>query len=75
MPNFANDIRPLFREVDIDHMKRHQLDLSRYDEVRMRAQDIVSRLSNGTMPPPPDTPWSCDQVQHFQDWIDQGMQP
>jgi hypothetical protein len=75
MPSFAIDIRPLFREVDIDHMKHHQLDLSRYDEVSLRAQDIVSRLSNGTMPPPPATPWSPDQVHRFQDWIDQGMQP
>ena len=75
MPSFANNIRPLFREVDIDHMKRHHLDLASYDEVKMQAQDIVSRVSNGTMPPPPETSWSPDQVQRFQDWIDQGMRP
>jgi hypothetical protein len=75
MPSFVKDIRPMFREVDIDHMKHHQLDLSSYDEVSLRAHDILSQVSNGTMPPPPDTPWSQDQVHLFKDWIDQGMQP
>jgi hypothetical protein len=75
MPSFANDIRPLFRDVDIDHMKPHQLDLSRYDQVSRRAQDLIAQLSHGTMPPPPDTPWSQEQVQRFQDGIDQGLQP
>ena len=75
MPSFANNIRPLFREVDIDHMKRHHLDLSSYDDVKMRVQDIVSQVNHGTMPPPPETSWSPDQVQLFQDGIDQGMRP
>ena len=75
MPSFANDIRPLFRERDIDHMKHHDLDISSSDDVRVNANDMYSQVSNGTMPPRPDTPWSQDQVQLFQDGIDQEMQP
>jgi hypothetical protein len=56
-------------------MKHHNLDLSGSDEVRMHANDIFSQVSNGTMSSQPDTPWFQDQVQLFQDWINQGMRP
>ncbi len=75
MPSFTNDIRLLFWERDIDHMKHHDLDLSRSDDVRVHAHNLSSQVSNGTMPPRPETPWSQDQLQLFQDWIDPGMQP
>jgi hypothetical protein len=73
MPSFAKDIRPLFRNVDIEHMKPLGLDLSSYDDVRDRADDIYDQVSNGFMPP--DQPWSQDLIQLFRDWMDGGMQP
>jgi hypothetical protein len=73
MPGFAKDIRPLFRNVDIEHMKPLGLDLSSYDDVRDRADDIYDQVSNGSMPP--DQSWSQDLIQLFRDWMDGGMQP
>jgi hypothetical protein len=34
MTSFLTDIRPLFRPVDVDHMKWQGLDLSSYDDVK-----------------------------------------
>jgi hypothetical protein len=49
----AADIRPLFTDTDIDHMSFF-CDLSNFDDVKVNADDILSRL-NGTggplMPP------------------------
>jgi hypothetical protein len=73
MPSFAKDIRPLFRNVDIEHMKPLGLDLSSYDDVCDRADDIYDQVSNGFMPP--DQPWSQDLIQLFRDWMDGGMLP
>ena len=73
MPGFAKDTRPLFRNRDINHMKPQGLDLSSYDDVRDRADDIYDQVSNGFMPP--DQPWSQDLIQLFRDWMDGGMQP
>jgi hypothetical protein len=73
--SFANDIRPLFRPIDIDHMSWF-CDLSKYEDVRANAQDILDRL-NGTggqrMPPPASGgPWTPDKIALFQRWIDTG---
>ncbi len=73
--SFARDIRPLFRTVDIDHMKPHGLDLSSYDDVKRHASAIYDQVSQSRMPPPPDTSWPPNRVQVFKTWIDDGMQP
>ena len=72
--SFATDIHPLFRyEPDVKTMKRMGLDLSSYDEVKAKAEDINARLEDGSMPC--DSPWPKDQVSLFKRWIDEGMQP
>jgi hypothetical protein len=72
--SFTKDIRPLFREIDIDHMKGvGGFDLSKLEDVRARADRILQRLAAGTMPP--DKPWPADRVAKFQNWIGEGMQP
>lgn len=38
--SFAADIRPLFRSYDIESMKPAGINLSSYEEVKKRAQDI-----------------------------------
>ena len=79
--SFANDIRKLFTQTDIDHMMFF-CDLSKYDDVKANADDIMGRL-NGTggdvMPPPKlkggDGPWSAANIALFQSWIADGCQP
>ena len=78
---FASDIRPLFTQIDIDHMTWF-CDLSNYDDVKTNAQQILGRLKaqgGPVMPPPPnkggDGPWSADKIALFESWINDGYQP
>ncbi|HKZ82519.1 MAG TPA: hypothetical protein VJ793_02545 [Anaerolineae bacterium] len=72
--SFAQDIRPLFRETDVEEMMDVAgFDLSRYEDVRDRAQDIYERLDEGSMPC--DGAWPADQVARFKQWMDDGMAP
>ncbi|MBN1261147.1 MAG: hypothetical protein JXB35_10745 [Anaerolineae bacterium] len=71
---FAKDIAPLFRDPDIDEMKEISgFDLSKYDDVRDRAQSIYARLSAGLMPC--DGPWPEARVAKFKRWMDQDNEP
>ena len=70
MPSFATDIRPLFRDRDVDEMQ-FAFDLSQYDDVKSNAQAIYERLMDGSMPC--DGPWSADSIALFRQWIDEGF--
>ena len=48
-------------------------DLWSYAHVKARANDILTRLQNGSMPC--DGAWPAARVEVFQRWIDTGMQP
>ncbi len=69
-PSFARDIQPLFRESDREAME-FAFDLWDYDDVRTHAQDILERLSDGTMPC--DEEWPEEQVALFRRWVEAGM--
>ena len=69
MPSFARDIRPLFRDKDIEDMQ-FAFDLSKYDDVKNNAAAIYERLADGSMPC--DGPWSEDHITQFREWIDEG---
>ncbi|MGQ0601094.1 MAG: hypothetical protein ACT4QE_05285 [Anaerolineales bacterium] len=70
--SFAQDIRLLFRDKDVDEMKDvASFDLSKHDDVRAHAQDIYERLADGSMPC--DGAWSADQIAKFKQWMDEGM--
>jgi len=69
--SFANDIRPLFRDDDVETMKQFGLDLSSYDQVKEKAQQIYATLEDGSMPC--DGPWPKDSVAMFKSWMDEGM--
>ena len=69
-PTFEQDIRPLFRPMDVEEMS-FAFDLSSYDEVRENAEEIYQRLANGTMPC--DAPWPEEDRDRFRAWIDAGM--
>jgi hypothetical protein len=70
--SFARDIRPLFREGDINSMS-FAFDLSSYQDVRANAEQIYGRLAEGSMPC--DGKWAADRVQRFRTWIDTGFTP
>jgi hypothetical protein len=70
--SFERDILPLFRPEDIEEMS-WAFDLSSYDDVREHAEEIQSRLADGTMPC--DGAWPPESVQRFREWIDSGTQP
>jgi hypothetical protein len=72
--SFKTDIRPLFRDSpDVDTMQGLGLDLSSYEEVKVRASDIYTRLEDGSMPC--DEAWPLERVAVFRRWIDEGMAP
>lgn len=72
MPSFADDIRPLFRDQDVEEM-RFAFDLSAYDDVKSNAEGIYDRLADGSMPC--DGAWPDDRMALFRRWIDDGYAP
>ncbi|HEX2112070.1 MAG TPA: hypothetical protein VHF67_11005 [Gaiellaceae bacterium] len=71
-PSFERDIKPLFRDDDVESME-FAFDLRSYDDVRTNAEEIYERLSDGSMPC--DREWPADQVALFRAWIDAGTPP
>ena len=69
MPSFASDIRPLFRDEDLEAMD-FAFDLSDYEAVKANAEGIYERLADGSMPC--DAAWPDEQVALFRRWIDEG---
>ena len=51
--SFAQDIRPLFTDVDVAHMKSFGVRLHDFDYMRdpAHAQNILNAVSTGAMPP------------------------
>ena len=70
--SYAKDIRPLFRDGDIDCMKAGGvlLDDFAWMSVAENAQHVLHAVSSGKMPP--DAPWPKDRVALLQQWIDAG---
>ena len=72
--SFARDIRPLFRDSDIQSMiQARRLDLSNYDQVNAKADLILSKLEDGDMPC--DGAWPEKDVETFRRWINDGKLP
>ena len=72
MPSFASDIRPLFRDQDVEAMD-FAFDLSDYETVKANAEGIYERLADGSMPC--DEPWGSDKTTLFRQWMDEGYLP
>jgi hypothetical protein len=66
--SFAQDIRPLFRDKDVQSMAR-AFDLSSYDDVKAHADRIFARVSQGSMPC--DGAWPQENKDLFRQWMDQ----
>ncbi len=71
-PSFERDIRPLFRDDDVDSMS-FAFDLRSYDDVRTHAEEIYERIEDGSMPC--DTEWPAEDLQRLRAWIDTGTNP
>jgi hypothetical protein len=66
---FERDIRPLFRDKDVQAMSV-AFDLSSYNDVKASADKILEKLADGSMPC--DGRWPEDQVALFREWMDSG---
>ena len=73
--SFANDIMPLFQPFQKEMMWR--FDLTNYEAMVANAQTVYNRISSSgsPMPPPPFDPLTQEQIQMFQDWMNQGCPP
>ena len=70
MTSFATDVRPLFRDKDVQSMKS-MFDLSRYQDVKDNADGILATVVNGSMPC--DQTWSPEQIATLKAWINDGF--
>jgi hypothetical protein len=79
--SFARDIRPLFRPVDISHMKAHGVKLDDYTFMSDpgNANKVLGALSPHEGDPPSMPPggpyWTADQLGLFAQWQKDGYQP
>ncbi len=71
-PSFERDIRPLFRDDDVDSMS-FAFDLRSHADVSANAEEIYERIEDGSMPC--DTAWPAEQIERFRAWIDAGKAP
>lgn len=76
-PSFGKDIRPMFTDVDVAHMKPAGIDLSSKDSVQAHAQAIYEKVSDGSMPPPGagEARWSAQMCERFKRWQAEGCPP
>lgn len=74
--SFSKDIKPLFRQVDIDHMKVHgvKLDDYQYMSDATNAQAVQNTLVRQTMPPGGPF-WTPEQLDLYEKWKSDGYQP
>jgi hypothetical protein len=70
--SFEADIRPLFRDEDMECMSGMGVELgdSAWMCVPANAQGVYERVADGTMPP--DEPWPAERVALFKQWVDAG---
>lgn len=79
--SFATDIKPLFRPIDISHMKRAGVLLDDYAYMSnpTNANSVLEAVSpRGDKPPsmPPGGPyWTADQLGLFAQWQKDGYKP
>jgi hypothetical protein len=74
--SFARDIRPMFTDIDVDHMKHAGMDLSDRDDVEKHATAILEVVTNGSMPPKnTGERWTPDMCDSFKKWTEEGCPP
>jgi hypothetical protein len=79
--SFASDIKPMFHDVDVSHMKRLKIDLDDYTFMSNpnNANKVLAVLSSQDGEPPSMPPggpyWSAAQLELFAQWQKDGYQP
>lgn len=79
--SFAADIKPLFRAVDVSHMKRFNVELDNYTFMSNpnNANKVLATISSHDGEPPimpPGGPyWTEAQLALFVQWQKDGYQP
>ena len=79
--SFATDIKPLFRDVDISHMKRFSVLLDDYTYMSNpeNADRVLATLSPENDEPPSMPPggpyWTAEQLALFAQWQNDGYNP
>jgi hypothetical protein len=78
--SFAKDILPLFRPIDIEHMKAYDVSLDDYacmsdsSNNYQNAQGVLKTLTTKRMPPGGPF-WTQDQLDLFGRWMTDGYRP
>lgn len=78
--SFAKDIAPLFRPVDISHMKPMRVLLDNYKYMsdatndHANAKAVLNILTSKRMPPGGPF-WTQDKLDLFAKWMADGYQP
>jgi uncharacterized membrane protein len=75
--SFARDIRPMFTDMDVDHMEAYGIDLSNRDDVEQHAIAIYAAVKEKTMPPANagEPQWTDEMCARFKAWENQGFPP
>jgi hypothetical protein len=81
--SFGKDIHPLFRTIDIDHMRPMNVLLDDYEYMsdptddHKSARDVQSFLTGDRKPRMPLTGpfWSAEQLDLYARWMSDGYQP
>lgn len=80
--SFARDIRPMFRPIDVEHMKRHDVLLddfaymSHADNDHGHARAVLETVVGNPPSMPPGGPYgTTEQVALYKKWMDGGFQP
>ena len=79
--SYSADIKPLFRDVDISHMKRAGVELDNYTYMSNpdNANRVLATLSrhDGELPkmPPGGPYWTPAQLALFTQWQNDGYKP
>lgn len=78
--SFKNDIQPLFRKIDVDHMKPKGVLLDDYPYMSdasnnyEHAQAVLDTLTKQSMPPGGPF-WSQTMLDLFKKWMSDGYKP
>ena len=79
--SFAGDIKPLFRAIDVSHMKSYDVKLDDYTFMSNpdNANKVLATLSPQDGEPPSMPPggpyWTPDKLALFAQWQKDGYQP
>jgi hypothetical protein len=76
-PGFEQDILPLFREVDIEHMAPFGVQLDQYAFMSdpNNAERVYGSIAAKRMPPGSGDAWPEEKVRLLRAWIDGGLHP